>query len=691
MTLIIVESPSKAKTISKFVGSDYKVIASKGHIRDLPKNRLGISIKDGHFEPTYEISKTHADIVKELKALSKDAKVLLATDEDREGEAIAYHLANILGGDILSYDRIVFHEITKDAILNAIKHPRKIDINSVNAQQARRMLDRIVGFKLSGLLSSKVASKLSAGRVQSAALRLIVQKEREIKAFVSTKYYEIPTIFKKDLEVELVEFNGAKIQKMSILDEEKANEILNHIKKAEFKVDDISKKERSDSPKPPFMTSTLQQAASSKLGFSPKKTMMIAQTLYEGVQTNAGFMGAITYMRTDSLNLSEEAIKAARSHIEKDFGKQYLPSKARTFTTKSKGAQEAHEAIRVTNVGFTPAIAKEYLKPDEYKLYKLIYDRFLMTQMADAKIENDIVYISSDLAKFKLSGRKVLFDGFLKLNDDASGDVILPDLKIGEILALQKAEVKTLHTEPPARFNEASLIKKLEELGIGRPSTYAPTTSLLIDRDYVKLEKKQLIPSEKGFQIIEFLEQHFMQIVDAKFTSTMEESLDEIATKGRDYEQVLNEFYEPFIAKITDGKENIESKKVVEKLGESCPECGKDLLIRDGKFGKFVACSGFPKCKYSRNLNSDSKSAEEKPKKELVTLDTPCPKCGSAVVQRFSRRGAFYGCSAYPKCNFLCNYPLVSQKCECGGAMVLKELKKGTFHECLDCKNKKEI
>lgn len=691
-TLIIVESPSKAKTISKFVGSDYSVIASKGHIRDLPKSRLGINIENGHFEPNYEISKTHSSLVKELKSLSKGAKVLLATDEDREGEAIAYHLANILGGDILSYDRIVFHEITKDAILNAIKHPRKIDLNSVNAQQARRMLDRIVGFKLSGLLSSKVASKLSAGRVQSAALRLIVQKEREIRKFVSVEYYELDTKFKQDLEVELIEYDGKKIAKMSILDKTYADEILKHIKSARFSVDEINIKERKDSPKPPFMTSTLQQAASSKLGFSPKKTMMLAQTLYEGVQTHAGFMGAITYMRTDSLNLSEEAIKAAREQINKDYGKEYVPSKARVYETKNKGAQEAHEAIRVTNTAFTPEIAKEYLKPDEYKLYKLIYDRFLMTQMADARIENNTIYITSNKARFKLSGRRVLFDGYLRLNDDASGDKILPSLNKGDEMTLQSSRVKTLHTEPPARYNEASLIKKLEELGIGRPSTYAPTTSLLIDRDYVNVEKKQLIPSEKGEKIIEFLEKYFSVIVDAKFTSTMEERLDEIATHGRDLDEVLNEFYEPFIAKITDGMANIPSQKQVEKLGENCPDCGKDLLIREGRFGKFVACSGFPKCKYSRNLSETAnETKEEKPKKEVIKLEVPCPKCGADLVQRFSKRGAFYGCSAYPKCNFISNYPPTGDKCsKCGGVLVLKELKKGNFIECLDCKDKVE-
>lgn len=688
-TLIIVESPSKAKTISKFVSSDYSVIASKGHIRDLPKNRLGISIENGHFEPDYEISKTHAGIVKELKSLSKGAKVLLATDEDREGEAIAYHLANILGGDVLSYDRIVFHEITKDAILNAIKHPRKIDLNSVNAQQARRMLDRIVGFKLSGLLSSKVASKLSAGRVQSAALRLIVLKEREIRNFVSIEYYELDTKFKQDLEVELIEYEGKKIAKTSLTDKALADEILKHIKGARFSVDEVNIKERKDSPKPPFMTSTLQQAASSKLGFSPKKTMMLAQTLYEGVQTHAGFMGAITYMRTDSLNLSEEAIKAAREQINKDYGKEYVPNKARIYETKNKGAQEAHEAIRVTNTAFTPAIAKEYLKPDEYKLYKLIYDRFLMTQMADARIENNTIYITSDKAKFKLSGRRVLFDGHLKLNDDASGDIILPNLNKGDEMTLQSAKVKTLHTEPPARYNEASLIKQLEVLGIGRPSTYAPTTSLLIDRDYVNVEKKQLIPSEKGEKIIEFLEEHFSVIVDAKFTSTMEERLDEIATHGRDLDEVLNEFYEPFIAKINDGKTSIQSQKQVEKLGENCPDCGKELLIREGRFGKFIACSGYPKCKYSRNLNETAnETKEEKPKKEVVKLEVPCPKCGGDLVQRFSKRGAFYGCSNYPKCNFISSYALAKEKCECGGTMIIKELKKGTFLECLECKQK---
>lgn len=725
-TLIIVESPSKAKTISKFV--DANVIASKGHIRDLPKNRLGINISDGHFIPEYEVSKDHAQIVKELKALAKDSKVLLATDEDREGEAIAFHIASILGKDVKSYDRIVFHEITKTAILNAIKNPRKIDLNSVNAQQARRMLDRIVGFKLSNLLSSKVESKLSAGRVQSAALRLIVLREREIKAFKSVDYYEVKCSFKDNLEAQLIEFNNEKVEKLSFLDEKTIINVLDSIKNDNFFISEISTKKQKSSPKAPFMTSTLQQAASSKLGFSPKKTMMLAQSLYEGVQTHTGFMGAITYMRTDSLNLSTEAINAARNQIEKDYGKDYVASKPRVFTTKSKGAQEAHEAIRVTNVEFTPKIAKDYLKADEYKLYKLIYDRFLMTQMADASIENESVIVKGKNSVFKISGRKMLFDGYLKLNDDVSKDVILPNLNKNDAMFIQNLESKQSKTEPPARFNEASLIKKLEELGIGRPSTYAPTTSLLIDRKYVNLENKQLIPSERGEKITDFLEEYFLEIVDANFTSNMENKLDEIATDGRDLNEVLYEFYEPFITKINDGK-NIKSQKEVIELEEKCPECSSSLVIRSGRFGKFIACSAYPKCKYSRNLEEKTKendstnelpcpscggvlvlrkskrgefygcknypkcthiqniNNDSKANQNEKTLSVPCPSCGGVLVQRFSKKGAFFGCKNYPTCSFISKYEVLDKKCpECSNTLVLKELKKGNFEYCTECK-----
>ena len=500
--LIIVESPAKARTIAAFLGKDYEVIASKGHIRDLPKSSFGIKIEEDDFVPQYTISKEHKDIVKTIKEKAKKAdKIYLATDEDREGEAIAYHIAKAIDKDENSLPRIVFHEITKEAILNALKSPRKLDINSVNAQQTRRLLDRIVGYKLSPLLSLKIRKGLSAGRVQSAALKIIVDREREIKAFVPVKYFSIDAIFKKDLEAELVEYEGKKIEKLSLTNEDRAKLIEKNCKNFSYKVEKIEEKEKNNPPPPPFMTSTLQQSASTNFGFSPKKTMMIAQRLYEGVKTDKGVMGVITYMRTDSLNLAKEAVSKARSFIEKEFGKDYLPSKANVYTSKAKGAQEAHEAIRVSDLSFTPQLAAKFLDKDELKLYTLIYNRFLACQMNPAKTLTQNVFVRGGDALFKLSGKRVVFDGYYKVYGDKDKDKILPKLEKEQSLELQSLKLGSHLTEAPPRYSEAALVKKLESLGIGRPSTYAPTISILTARDYVKLEKKQLVPTEIAFTV----------------------------------------------------------------------------------------------------------------------------------------------------------------------------------------------
>ncbi|WP_270982296.1 type I DNA topoisomerase [Campylobacter upsaliensis] len=690
--LIIVESPAKARTISNFLGNKYEVIASKGHIRDLPKTSFGIKIEEDHFVPEYRISKDHSALVKELKEkAAKAGQVYLATDEDREGEAIAYHIAKAIGKDENSLPRIVFHEITQSAIEHALKNPRKLDINSVNAQQTRRLLDRIVGYKLSPLLGQKIQRGLSAGRVQSAALKIIVDREKEIRAFVPLEYFSIDMIFSKDLEAELVEFDAKKLEKLSLTNKDRAKLILEECQKAQFIVEKIESKERKIAPPPPFMTSTLQQSASNRLGFTPKKTMMIAQKLYEGVKTHQGTMGVITYMRTDSLNLAKEAVKGAREFIKEHFGKEYLPSKENIYATKSKGAQEAHEAIRPTNLSFTPELAAKYLEKDELRLYTLIYNRFLACQMNPALSQSEGVFVRGGRALFKISGRRVLFEGFYKVYGDMDKDKILPEFKKAEVLKTQKLSMSNHFTEPPSRYSEAGLVKKLESLGIGRPSTYAPTISILSARDYVAIEKKQLVPNEIAFSVTELLEKNFSDIVDSHFTSNLENTLDEIAENKADWQETLREFYYPFVRKIEEGKSTIKSQKTFTKLEEKCPQCGSELAVRKGRYGEFIACLAFPKCRYSRNLKEDN--TEKKETKKANGIGVKCPKCENGeVVERFSRRGKFYGCNHYPKCDFVSNYKPSEEKCEkCGEMMVIKELKKGTFLECLKCKLKREL
>lgn len=680
--LIIVESPAKAKTIKNFLDKNYEVIASKGHVRDLSKFALGIKIDETGFTPNYVVDKDHKELVKQIIELSKKASTTyIATDEDREGEAIGYHVACLIGGKLESYPRIVFHEITQNAILNALKTPRQIDMSKVNAQQARRFLDRIVGFKLSSLIASKITKGLSAGRVQSAALKLVIDKEREIKAFKPLTYFTLDAYFESHLEAQLISYKGNKLKAQELIDKKKAQEIKNELEKESYTISSIIKKSKKSPTPPPFMTSTLQQSASSLLGFSPTKTMSIAQKLYEGVATPQGVMGVITYMRTDSLNIAKEALEEARNKILKDYGKDYLPPKAKVYSSKNKNAQEAHEAIRPTSIVLEPNALKDYLKPEELKLYTLIYKRFLSSQMQDALFESQSVVVACEKGEFKASGRKLLFDGYYKILGNDDKDKLLPNLKENDPIKLEKLESNAHVTEPPARYSEASLIKVLESLGIGRPSTYAPTISLLQNRDYIKVEKKQISALESAFKVMEILEKHFEEIVDSKFSASLEEELDNIAQNKADYQQVLKDFYYPFMDKIEAGKKNIISQKMHEKTGQSCPKCGGELVKKNSRYGEFIACNNYPKCKYVKQTENANDGAKQE----------SCEKCGGEMVQKFSRNGAFLACNNYPECKntkSLKNTPNANEiiegvKCpECGGDIALKKSRKGSFYGC---------
>ncbi|MGL2704941.1 type I DNA topoisomerase [Helicobacter pylori] len=725
--LIIVESPAKAKTIKNFLDKNYEVIASKGHVRDLSKFALGIKIDETGFTPNYVVDKDHKELVKQIIELSKKASITyIATDEDREGEAIGYHVACLIGGKLESYPRIVFHEITQNAILNALKTPRQIDMSKVNAQQARRFLDRIVGFKLSSLISSKITKGLSAGRVQSAALKLVVDKEREIKAFKPLTYFTLDALFEPHLEAQLISYKGNKLKAQELIDEKKAQEIKNELEKESYIISSIVKKSKKSPTPPPFMTSTLQQSASSLLGFSPTKTMSIAQKLYEGVATPQGVMGVITYMRTDSLNIAKEALEEARAKILKDYGKDYLPPKAKVYSSKNKNAQEAHEAIRPTSIILEPNALKDYLKPEELKLYTLIYKRFLASQMQDALFESQSVVVACEKGEFKASGRKLLFDGYYKILGNDDKDKLLPNLKENDPIKLEKLESNAHVTEPPARYSEASLIKVLESLGIGRPSTYAPTISLLQNRDYIKVEKKQISALESAFKVIEILEKHFEEIVDSKFSTSLEEELDNIAQNKADYQQVLKDFYYPFMDKIEAGKKNIVSQKVHEKTGQSCPKCGGELVKKNSRYGEFIACNNYPKCKYIKQTETanneatqelcekcggemvqkfsrngaflacnnypeckNTKSLKNTPNAKETIEGVKCPECGGDIALKRSRKGSFYGCNNYPKCNFLSNHKPINKRCEkCHYLMSERMYRKKKAHECIKCKER---
>jgi DNA topoisomerase-1 len=727
--LIIVESPAKARTITNFLGKEYKVIASKGHIRDLPKSTFGITLDDetGDLVPKYSIPRDVNATVKELKKLAKEAEtVFIATDEDREGEAIGYHIAKAIGKEPTELPRIVFHEITKTAIQHALETPRKIDMDSVDAQQTRRLLDRIVGYKLSPLLASKIQNGLSAGRVQSSTLKIVVEREREIKAFKPEEFWTIDAMFEKNIDASIYDYNGLKIEKLTINTEADATEITTAAKSESFIVASLDKTKRKTKTPPPFMTSTLQQAASTQLGFSPKKTIMVAQKLYEGVKTDKGNMGVITYMRTDSMNLAKEAVETAREYIKSHYGDKYLPAKAKSYVTKSKGAQEAHEAIRPTLIDFDSKMAADYLSADELKLYRLIYNRFLACQMTEAELESQSIMFKGDKCTFKASGRKLLFDGFYKVTGHGDKDKLLPELTKGQAVSLDDIKQEQHFTEPPARYNEASLIKKLESLGIGRPSTYAPTVTTLQTRKYIELEKKRIHPTEIAFTVIEMLEEHFPEIVDSGFTASMEEELDEVAEGTTSWQTILKAFYTPFLQKIEDGKKNIKSLKVAIPTGENCPKCDSELLLRKGRYGEFIACSNFPKCKYTKNPDGTEipqpEETDEKCEKcgsmmviknskrgkflacsaypkcknakslePARELTVPCPECGSKLQEREGRRGKFFGCVNYPKCKFIANFEPVDKKCpECDYTMGKKTLKSGDVYECFKCKTKVE-
>ncbi len=733
MKLIIVESPAKARTITNFLGRGYKVIASKGHIRDLPKSRFGITVDEETKElvPKYSVAKENAATVKEIRDLAKKSdEIYIATDEDREGEAIGWHIAHAIKKDPEELPRIVFHEITKTAITDALKHARKIDMKMVNAQQARRLLDRVVGYKLSPLLASKIQKGLSGGRVQSSTLKLVVDREREINAFVPQEYWSIDTLFKTNIEATLITHEGEKLSKLSIENKERAFKITQSVKADSFVIDKIETKQRVSKTPPPFMTSTLQQTASSKLGFSPKKTMMVAQTLYEGVKTPDGTSGVITYMRTDSLNLASEAVAAVRGIIESRYGEKYLPKSPKVYTKKAKGAHEAHEAIRPTMLHYTPEMAAKYLKPDEIKLYRLIYERFMACQMEDAVFEQQSIIFKGSANEYRASGRKLTFDGFYKLTGTEDKDKLLPVLKEGEKAQIQTIKPEQHFTEPPARYSEAALIKKLESEGVGRPSTYAPTIATLSSRTYVSIEKKQIVPTPMAFTVTEILEKNFANIVDISFTANMEEKLDEIADGDVDWQKLLSDFYFPFMEQIEAGKENIVSLKLAKPLGRNCPKCGEELLLRSGRFGQFVACSGFPKCKYTEQVDEEGNTVEKKEEVaedkcdkcgsdmvvkngrngqflacsnypdckntksinvEEKVSDTPCPDCGGKITLKNSRRGPFWGCENYPKCNFISKFEPTTIKCKedgCSGVLAPRTYRNKEVYECIKCKKR---
>ncbi len=647
--LVIVESPSKSKTIEKYLGEDYHVVSSKGHIRDLAttgKGGLGIDIEN-NFEPTYKINSDKRAVVKELKALAKKSEhVFLASDPDREGEAIAWHLANVLNLDMDDENRIIFHEITKKAVIEAFDHPRSIDQNLVKSQETRRMLDRIIGFKLSKLLQSKIKSK-SAGRVQSVALRLIVERENEIRAFKSEEYWTVAANIKKDRKKFVASLNKIDGKKAELKKQEDVDAIIERCK--EFRVSSIEKKVRKKEPKMPFITSTLQQEASTKLNFGAKKTMQIAQKLYEGLPLAGGVNeGLISYMRTDSTRLSEVFVNDAEKYIEETFGKEY---KGRARQKNSENAQDAHEAIRPTNILNTPDRIKQYLTNDQYKLYKLIYSRTLASLMAASKSDVVNAQIVSSGCEFSANGSVLKFDGYLKIYGDYETvkDEMLPELIEQEMLENVELEGKQHFTEPPLRYSEARLIKEMEEKGIGRPSTYAIIIDTLQARGYVSLERpssgsktKVFIPSEQGELTDKKLQEYFKDIINVSYTANMEHHLDEIAAGNRDNIEEVRTFYEQFEPMLQNAYEYME-KKELERTGEMCPECGSELVYRIGRFGKFVSCINFPTCRYTKSENEE----------ENIESDEVCPKCGSKLVMKKGRYGAFLACSNYPECKYI--------------------------------------
>ncbi|HSX25121.1 MAG TPA: type I DNA topoisomerase [Candidatus Andersenbacteria bacterium] len=695
MNLVIVESPAKAKTIQKYLGKGFIVKSSYGHVRDLPKSKIGVDVaKD--FIPTYIIPDKAKERIKELKKYAAKADIIyFATDEDREGEAIAWHLYEVLAPKPEKAKRITFSEITKSAIQNAISHPRELDINLVDAQQARRVLDRLVGYELSPLLWNKVRRGLSAGRVQSVAVRLIVEREEEIAAFKSDEYWTLEALLKKDGS-EFSSFLKAKgekaIPKLGIKSKEESDTIQKELAGAPYTVSHIETKERKRTPPAPFTTSTLQQAAFNQLGFSSKKTMMIAQQLYEGIALGEeGHTGLITYMRTDSLNLAAEAVTAATNAITKLFGPNYALAAPRVFSKKSKGAQEAHEAIRPTDPSRTPDDVAKFLEPSQIKLYRLIWQRMIASQMTEAVLNQTAIDITAGEYIFRANGMTVAFDGFVRALGEKAAlqESVLPELKEGDVLELSKLQPEQHFTQPPARYSEATLVKALEEHGIGRPSTYAPTIDVIQKRGYVeKNEEKRLAPTEIGTLVNGVLTEHFPNIVDTEFTANMEASLDDVASGDKKWQPVIKEFYDPFHALI--GSKNKELKKedlTQEKTDEKCPKCGSDVVIKLGRFGKFKACSNYPECKFTEPMGDEKKLEEEYSGKM-------CPDCGKPLIVKRGRFGAFLGCSGYPDCKHIT--PIIKDtgvKCPaCGkGSIIEKKSRYGkTFYACdqyPECKN----
>jgi len=673
-SLVIVESPAKARTLSKLLGSSYNLKASMGHIRDLPKSQLGVDIEQG-FVPKYVVPRVKTKIVNELKKAAKEAATIyLATDPDREGEAISWHLQQVTKTNRKSYRRVVFHEITEEAIKHAFAKPQSINMQLVDAQQARRVLDRLVGYQISPLLWRNVRRGLSAGRVQSVALKIIVDREREIEKFIAVEYWVI--------EVELAKAAGGETfranligladgTKLEIHNETEANEIGQELKTAGYKVSRVSAKKASRQPAPPFITSTLQQEAWRKLHFPAKLTMRVAQELYEGLPIGKeGSVGLITYMRTDSIRVARSAIAEAREYIGEKYGSKYLPAHARSFTTRVKGAQEAHEAIRPTKIRREPSMLKSFLSDAQLKIYQLIWKRMVASQMAAATFNNTTVDIEARRPKartvylLRTSSSINTFDGFMTVyiegRDEAEEKTRgkLPSLKKDDKLKLIDLFTEQRFTQPPPRFTEATLIKMLEQWGIGRPSTYAPILSTIQDRDYVEKDGGKFQPTKLGFVVNDLLAKHFPAIVDIEFTAQMEEKLDQVANEKRDWVAVVRDFYKPFEKSLESAAKLMERVKVEEATDEVCPKCGKPMVVKYGRFGKFIACSGYPECKTTKPF--------------LVKVGVKCPKCGGElVVKKSKKKRTFYGCSNYPECNFIVNARPLPQPCpQCGGLLT---------------------
>ncbi len=695
--LVIVESPTKAKTISKFLGRGFTVESSFGHIRDLPKSKMGVDIAGGTFEPQYLVPKDKAKHVKHLKDLAKKAdEIIFATDEDREGEAISWHLAQVFGIDVDKAKRIVFHEITKRAIENALEHPRSIDQKLVDAQQARRVLDRLVGYELSPFLWSKIARGLSAGRVQSVAVRLVVEREREIQSFKAEEYWSIAGLFspKKDTATtfgaQLQAIDNKRLDKMALTNKEQVDEIVADLKDAAYTVTNVTKKEAKRTPPAPFTTSTLQQNANQKLGYSAKQTMRLAQQLYEGMDIGEeGSVGLITYMRTDSTNLSELFLNEANAYVQSAYGKEYTLEKPRVYATKSKGAQEAHEAIRPSDPTRTPDKVKPYLTPTQHKLYSLIWKRAVATQMSEARLNKTVIDLTAKRYTFRATGQTMIFPGWLALYPEASKEDALPEFKEEDAVNCNELKPEQHFTEPPARYSDATLVKAMEEFGIGRPSTYAPTIATIEDRRYVERdEHKRLKPSDLAFMVNDLLVEHFGNIVDYQFTAQMEGNLDEIAEGTKDWQPIIATFYGPFHETIEKKTAELRKEDIAqEKTDEVCPKCGQPMIIKMGRFGKFMACSNYPECKTTKPIGEEAKAQEE-------MSGEICEKCGKPMAVKRGRFGMFLGCSGYPDCkNIKKIEKKTGVKCnKCGiGEFVEKKSKRGrNFYSCNrypDCEN----